>query len=52
MWPQDDGKRTSRDSSEKVFDARDEAALFVVPREVAVEAVGQSFSLPEERFSN
>jgi hypothetical protein len=45
MWPQDDEKRASRDSAKKVFDARDEAALFVVPRKVAVEAVSQSFSL-------
>ena len=35
----------------KLFDAWDGAALFGVPRKGTVEAVGQSFLLPEVRFS-
>jgi hypothetical protein len=36
--------------AEEVFEARDEAALFVVRRKVTVEAMGQSFLLARRWF--
>jgi hypothetical protein len=43
-------RRIYRDLAEKAFDARDEAAFFVVSRKVTVEAMDRRFLLLEGRF--